>query len=163
VSSSKAIKQSTGAWRAGKPNPRGGPQTHRLRPHPPSEFQAHSALGSNPDFRIILGLANAQSPCWLPGDVLYVAKEPPAPPLSDGRCSGTVWRRSKFKRRHEHIFKNLRIAQAAICKRGKRLSATWRMFITPECTELYGTIPTAELVSLPNGTLTAQSKSDKNQ
>jgi hypothetical protein len=63
------------------------------------------------------------------GDVLYAAKEPPAPRLPDGRCSGTVWRRPRFQRRHdEHIFRELRTAPTAICKRGKRLSVTGKPF-----------------------------------
>ena len=63
------------------------------------------------------------------GDVLCAAKGPPALWLPDGRCSGTVWRRPKFQRGHdEHIFRELRMAPTAICKRGKRLSVTGKPF-----------------------------------
>jgi hypothetical protein len=45
----------------------------------------------------------------------------------------TVWRRPRSQRRHdEHIFRELRIAPTAICKRGKRLSVTGKPLSTSQ-------------------------------
>jgi len=89
------------------------------------------------------------------------AKEPPAPPVANGRCPETVWRRPKFERRHhENTFRRLRIARVAICNHGKRISVTDRLLRTSARDELYRNYTLRALVSLPNRTLARQPNSD---